>query len=122
MFRNTNRNDFPSLQIWRSSPPGSMVYNRTSEIQLQLDDQMITGNYVEINIMLNGDSRIELQSGDVIGYYHPLDSHYNVRDIETDGYFLYRFDGPPPPISVNLSEADHMLNLRQPLIQFVIGM
>ena len=73
------------------------------------------------NIILTGDNTIEFQSGDVVGYYHPSDPRYSVRDISTDGYVLYRFDGSPVPNSVNLSNRDAMNNFRQPLIQFTIG-
>jgi len=121
---NSNRNAFPSLQVWRVSSFGLVTYNRIGETQLQSDDQMISGSnsFLETNTTLTGDDRIEFQSGDVIGYYHPPDSRYQVRDIKTDGYFLYRFDELPPPNPVNLNEANNMFNFRQPLIQFMIGM
>ena len=61
------------------------------------------------------------QSGDVIGYYQPPNARYQVRDIRTMGYTLYRYDGSPPN-SVNLTERDFMVDFRQPLIQFTIGM
>jgi len=120
---NMNRNGFPSFQVWRPSSPGSLIYNRISEVQLQSDDQVIIGSngFQEARIPLNGDDRIEFQSEDVIGYYHPLDSRYNVRDIQTDGYLLYLFDESPPPASINLDERSARRNSRQPLIQFQIG-
>jgi len=123
MNTNRNRNGFPSFQVWRPSSPGSLIYNRAGQVQLQSGDQVTTGRngFQEASISLNGDDRIEFQSEDVIAYYHPPDSRYNVRDIETDGYLLYRFDGSPPPTSVNLNERDNKRNFRQPLIQFQIG-
>ena len=109
------------FQIWRPSSPS--LYNRIGEVQLQSVDQVTRGNsgFLETNITLTGDDRIEFQSGDVVGYYHPSGSQYVVRDIPTDGYVLYRFDGSPPPTSVNLNEGDRRINSRQPLIQFQIG-
>ena len=122
--RNNNMNNFPSFQVWRPSQPGSVMYNRTGEVQLQSDDQVTTGSngFLEMNIILTGDDRIEFQSGDVVGYYHPNSSRYQVRSLQTDEYVLYRFDVSPTPTSVGLSEANFMSQLRQPLIQFAVGM
>ena len=117
---NRNRNDYPSFQVWR---PSSTIYNRIGEVQLQSDDQVTgSGTYQTANIILTDDNTIEVQSGDVVGYYHPLQSRYRVRDIiSTAGYVLYRFDGSSVPNSVNLSNDDAIGGTRQPLIQFTIG-
>ena len=99
-----------------------MIYNKTGEVQLQSDDQVTEGyNNFEAAIILTGKNRTEFQSGDVIGYYHPRQSRYQVRDISTNGYILYRFNGSPAPSSVNLSTATDTHNYRQPLLQFTIG-
>ena len=114
---------FPSFQIWRLSSPGSTVYNRIGEAQLSSDDQVTrgSGNFLETNIILTGDDRIEFQSGDVVGYYHPNDVRYSVRGIRTRGYVLYQFDNSSPATSVDLIDANFIFNFRQPLIQFTIG-
>ena len=119
---NTNRNDYPSFQVWRPSSVGSTIYNRIGEVQLQSDDQ-VTGNgtYQTANIILTGDNTIEFQLGDVVGYFHPPNVRYRVRTIRTDGYILYQFDGSPAPTSVNLNNANSNNNNRQPLIQFTVG-
>jgi len=113
---------FLTIQVWRPSSPGSMKYNKINGARLQSYDQVtsVRGRQ-EANISLYGENRIEFQSGDVIGYYHPPNSRYQVKDIQTRGYVMYRFDGSPPPTSVNLNEADAMLDNRQPLIQFTFG-
>ena len=117
-----NRDDYPSFQVWRAVSVGSTVYNKIGEVQLQSDDQVTdSGDNQTANIILTGDDTIEFESGDVVGYYHPPNSRYLVRDINTTGYILYRFDGSPASNSVNLSEYDLMFNFRQPLIQFIIG-
>ena len=124
VVRNLTRNDPLSFQVWRPSSDGSTIYNKIGEVQLQSDDQLTTGssNFLEANITLTGNNTIEFQSGDVVGYYHPSNTHYSVRDINTTGYVLYRFDGSPVPNSVNLSNRDAIGgNSRQPLIQFTIG-
>ncbi|XP_065899767.1 CUB and sushi domain-containing protein 1-like [Dysidea avara] len=122
VIRSNSRDDPLSFQVWRSSSPGSMTYNRISEVLLQSDNQVTIrrSDFYDANIVLTGNSRIEFQSGDIVGYFHPNDARYSVRDIRTDEYVLYRFDGSPSPTSVDLSTRDAMINFRQPLIQFTI--
>ena len=120
---NKHRNDYPSFQVWRPSSVKSTIYSKIGEVQLQSDDQVTgSGTYRTANIIFTGNSTIEFQSGDVVGYYHPPQSRYRVRDISTAGYVLYRFDGSSVPNSVNLRNYDAIGgNSRQPLIQFTIG-
>ena len=118
---NDRRNDYPFFQVWRPASFGSTIYNKTGEVQLQSDDQVTgSGTYRTTNITLTGNNTIEVQSGDVVGYYHPPDSRYRMRTIQTREYILYQFAGSPG-LSVNLSNADQINNNRQPLIQFTIG-
>ena len=99
-----------------------MIYNKIGEVQLQSDNQVTEGyNNFEATIILTDNSRTEFQSGDVIGYYHPIQSRYQVRDVSTRGYVLYRFDGSPAPSTVNLSAANDMFDYRQPLLQITVG-
>ena len=110
--------------MWRPLSTNSTVYNKTGEVQLRSDDQ-VTGsrNNRVANIILTGNNTIEFQSGDVVGYYHPPQSRYQVRTIRTDGYVQYQFNESPAPTSVDLNNADSddIDNERQPLIQFTIG-
>ena len=118
----SGRSDALLFQVWRPSSVGPTIYNRTGEVQLQSNQVTGSGTYRTANIILTGDDTIEFQSGDVVGYYHPSNARYQVRDISTPGYVLYRFDGSPVPYSVNLSEYDAIGGTsRQPLIQFMIG-
>ena len=120
---NGNRHDYPCLQVWRIASAGSTIYRKTAEVQLSDAHMAISGGFRIANIMLTGNDTIEVQSGDVVGYYHPSDSRYLVRDILTDGYELYRFDGSPAADNTeNLSQRDNMFNYRRPLLQFAIGM
>ena len=80
-----------------------------------------SGNYRTANIILTGSDKIEVQSGDVVGYYRQSYSRYRLRTIQTDGYIQYEFDGTNAPTSVNLNNADRSINERQPLIEFTIG-
>ena len=118
----SSRSDYPFLQVWRPASVGSTTYNKIDEVQLS-DDQ-VTGNdtYQIASIILTGNNTIEVQSGDVVGYYHSPQSRYIMRDIITNGYVQYRFDGSPVADNINLNQSDHILNFRQPLLQFAIGM
>ena len=119
---NQNRVDYPFFQVWRPESVDSTVYNKIGEVQLQSDDQ-VTGsnnNNRVANIVLTGNDTIEFQSGDIVGYYHPLQSRYRVRTIQANGYRLYQFDGSPST-SVDITNANRSNNNRRPLIQFTIG-
>ena len=123
IFFDSSRSDFPFLQMWRAAAVGSTIYNKIGEVQLSDDQVTGSGDYRTANITLTGNDTIEVQSGDVVGYYHPPQSRYLVRDIQTNGYVLYRFDGSPAADNTeNLSQRDYRLNNRQPLLQFAIGM
>ena len=99
-----------------------MIYNKTSEIQLQSENQVTEGyNNFETTIILTGEKRLEFQPGDIIGYYQLPESCYRELDVDTMGYVLYQFNGTSPPDTLNLSEADQILNNRQPLLQFTFG-
>ena len=115
-----NRNDSLFLQVWRPSSVGSTMYNKIGEVQLQSDDQLTgSGHFRTANITLTGNNSIQVQSGDVVGYYHPPDARYQVRTIQTNGYILYRFIGSCTSVDLNNSFKSN--NYRQPLIQFTIG-
>ena len=120
LFLSHHRNDYPYFQVWRAESVNSTIYNKIGEVQLQSDDQVTgSGNRPTANIILTGNNTIEVQSGDVVGYYHPPDARYQVRTTGTDGYILYQFVESFQ--SVNLSNNVYDENYRQPLIQFTIG-
>ena len=116
---NQNRNDYPFFQVWQLAVDSTTIYNKTGEVQLSDDQVTGSGDYQTANIILTGNNTIEVQSGDVVGYYHPLQSHYRVRTIQTIGYILYQFMGSHD--SVDLSNNISSNDQRQPLIQFTIG-
>ena len=120
----TSRTNYLTFQVWRAASDGSTIYFNIGEVQLQSDDQVTLGmsnEYGEANIILTGNNTIEVQSGDVVGYYHPPDARYQVRTLQNDGYVIYRFNEAPGN-SEDLSDRNSMTNNRQPLIQFDIGM
>ena len=115
---NEDRTDYPCFQVWRQAV--NATYNKIGQVQLKPDDQVTgSGNNRIANIILIGDNTIEVQSGDVVGYYHPSQSRYRVRTIQTRGYILYQFRVSPE--SVDLSNSMRNDDRLQPLIQFTIG-
>ena len=114
------KSSYPRFQVWRAGSFGSRMYNRIDEVQLQSDDQVTGSNIFQTaNIILTGNNTIEVQSGDVVGYYRPRNARYRVRTIETNGYILYKFSGLPESVDLNNNTGNG--NNRQPLIQFTIG-
>ena len=67
-----------------------------------------------------GDNRIEFQSGDVIGYYHPNEVRYRLWTIETIEYTSYSRDEGSPPTVFNINNVDNS-DTSQPLIQVLYG-
>ena len=118
---NPDGNEYPSFQVWRPSSVGLTVYNKVGQIQLS-DGQVTRGsrNLEEANIVLT-DNTIEFQSGDVVGYYQPPDSRYQVMYIQTNEYRLYQFNVSSVRSLLNLSNADGNASHQQPMIQFNIG-
>ena len=115
--------DYPTFQIW--SPTVTDSYTNIGEVQLQ-ENQVSQCNSTDncnANIVLTGNDTIEFQSGDVVGYYHPQQTDYQVTTIRTNEYVQYRFDGSPAPTSVDLTTVanNRMSDQRQPLMQFAIG-
>ena len=106
--------------MWRLSSTSSTTYNKIGEVQLSHDQVAGSGTYQTATIILTGSDTIEVQSGDVVGYYHESFSRYRLRTIQTDGYILYEFDGSNIPTSVNLNNASRHTNERQPLIKFTV--
>ena len=119
---NDDDKNYPIIQVWRPWSIGSMIYNKTGEVQLTSSDQ-VTGNDNNrlVTITLTGNNTIKVQPGDVVGYYHPSQLFNRICTRNIDGYILYQFEGSPNLTSVNLSSANRNNDRRQPLIQFSIG-
>ena len=119
--RRENQNNYSFFQVWRPSSTSSTTYNKIGEVQLSHDQVTGSGAFRTATIILTGNDTIEVQSGDVVGYYRKSFSRYRLRTIQTDGYILYEFDGSNDPTSVDLNNADRSKNKQQPLIKFTIG-
>jgi len=116
------RYDYPYIQIWRPSSKDSTTYGKIAQVQVR-KSHITNLTYVEANIPLTGTNRILVESGDVIGYYHPVDAGYKVRTIQTAGFILYEFDDIDGSIGtlVDLVDSMRYLHVRQPLMEFTIG-
>ena len=119
--RRVNEDNFSFFQVWRPSSTSSTTYNKINEVQLSHDQVTGSGTYRTATIILTGNNRIEVQSGDVVGYYRESFSRYRLRTIQTDGYIQYEFDGSNNLTSVNLRIANNSIDERQPLIEFAVG-
>ena len=115
--------DNPSFyQVWRVASVDSTIYNKIGEVQLSDDQVTGSGDFRTANIILTGDNTIEVQSGDVVGYYRERGARYRLRTVQADDYILYEFDSESnAATSINLNNADHNTNKEQPLIEFTIG-
>ena len=122
MSRSESRWYLPYFQIWRPVSLMSTIYNKTQEVQLEFGHVTVpSDSRASISITLTDDKRLEFQSGDVIGFYHPDDARYQLRTIRTKGYIRYEFSGSSTLASVDLNTDSNVMDERQPLIQFTIG-
>ena len=78
-------------------------------------------NYDRANLPLSGNSRIEFQSGDVIGYYQPFISLRLIWNIQTSGYTSYSTAATSPSTSIDISTVENADNNHQPLIAVMFG-
>ena len=120
-FNPDGKDIFPIFQVWRPALSfGSTIYTKAGEAPLPSDDQVETFNFIILaNITLTDNNTIEVQSGDVVGYYHPPDPRFRVRTIPTFGYMQYKFSGSAELVDLNNNTDND--DERQPLIQFIIG-
>ena len=116
-----NGTNYPFFQVWRPASVGSTIYNKVGEVQLQSDDLLseVSDATQIATLFLTGNNTIAIQPDDVVGYYHPPQSRYQVRASLTDGYIIYEFGGSSQLVDLN-NHVDTDDN-RRPLIQFTIG-
>ena len=120
MEKLTSKDSYPIFQVWRLSSPASMMYERIGEVQQQASHAVsCIIDKCTTTISLTGNSRIEFNAGDVIGYYHPSDTRYQVVTVKTAGYIQYQFGASLT--TADLMNANRSDDNRQPLIKFEIG-
>ena len=123
MVFDNSRSGYPFFQVWRPASVGSTIYNKIGEVPLQSDDQLSEVNNIfqTATIDLTGNNTIEVQSGDVVGYYHPPDARLRVLSGITVGYRVYEFSESHKSVDLNITLFNNTNFHRQPLIQFTIG-
>ena len=119
---------YPSVQIWRRSGMNSPNYAKVDTLCALTDSDITmrndsTGEYYLGNVSCNGDSRIEFQSGDIIGYYQGDPSRYQLWSIDATGYTSYYREGSSDPLDTFNTNAGNVMKTenRQPLIQVKFG-
>ena len=123
MVFDNSRSDYSFFQVWRPVSVCSTINNKTGEIQLQSDDQLseVNDTLQTATVNLTGNNMIEVQSGDVVGYYHPPDPRFRVLSRKTVGYRVYEFSESYKSVDLNNTLFNNSNFYRQPLIQFTIG-
>ena len=118
----------PYLEVWHPSSSVIAVFDKVGEFQLVESEIVQIGHdrssaYWLLDVTLNDDERIEFEAGDVIGYYHPPDTRYQIWSIQTAGYTVYVNESTTAlnTTNLNLYNRSDISNSRQPLIQFTIG-
>ena len=109
-------NDYPFIQIWRPSPH-SQLYSLVDKVQMQSSHYNTEKIYIYADI---NDINMHFLTGDVIGFYNPPNSGYQLRRQKGAGYFVYHvFDGSEVS-QINFPSDTHF-DGRLPVIQFTIG-
>ena len=115
--------NFPLFQVWHPVSLHSSSYTIIGEVQLPAGDLVGSSStgYSFASLALNGNSQIEFQSGDVIGYYQPADSQFKIWSIQTSGYTSYSSTVTSSSTSIDTSSVNNIENDRQPLIEVTFG-
>ena len=119
----SKRSEYPLFQVWRPASIHSTTYMKIGEVKLQSDDQLseVNDTFKTVTITVTGANTIEVQSGDIVGYYHPPDARFRVLTGITVGYRAYEFSEPHESVDLNNTLFNNSNYYRQPLIQFTIG-
>ncbi|XP_065896410.1 P-selectin-like [Dysidea avara] len=108
-------NDFPMIQVWRPSSPGSSVYNNISQVELSMGISVGLPAYFYINVSTN--VSMDFQSDDVIGYYQPPQPRRVIWNIQTSGYTSYSNNVNSSGTTIDINNVDNVETNRQPLIE-----
>lgn len=77
------KRSFPSIQVWRSCNPS---YCMTDNYTLSADDIKSEGELTNVSLRNN---TMRFQQGDIIGYYIPIGSAYNIQNVHAMGNISY---------------------------------
>ena len=109
----------PVFQVWRPLSPGSSAYSKIGQVQFEINETR-----VDIpKVSLTGNDQIEFQSGDVIGCYQPINSHYRVGYIIDSNYVSYFTSNSSfTTTTINVSSPTFFETKGRPLISVMLGM
>jgi len=114
-------NNFPRIEIWRPSSPGSSVYSNLGYVTLSrgtlIGDPTSGYYFLRLSIINSSD----FQFGDVIGYYQPSQPRRVIWNINTTGYTSYSNNVNSPSNTIDINDVDHVERDRQPLIELQFG-
>ena len=111
----------PRILIWHPLNRDHTMYSVRNATRLRNNLIKELGDYYFAKESFTGTDRIEIQSGDVIGYQQRLTLCYTVWSNEVDGYTSYDASSiTDDTININDSSATAYSNL-QPLIQVDFG-
>ena len=113
----SSRSGNPTIQVFR--PTSSSSYSEVHEYTLQDSDITDMGDYHLANVSFTGSDRVEVQSGDIIGYHIRSTPRYNIWNIQTIGYTSYATFAFNPSNSFTISNSGTAS--KQPLIQVIFG-
>ena len=115
--------NFLSILVWRPLNTEQTTYYIANTYTLSIYDNIVRRrNYYFVDISFTGNNRIEVQSGDTIGYRHRSKACYSVWSKEAadnTSYSTNDIDNDTVNISDSSVTSDHDL---QPLIQVDFGM
>jgi len=112
--------DLPIIQIWRPSSLNSTVYNRIGQAQFT-NTTHVTTNHSFTNITISNSSELEFQSGDVLGYYHSINSSHLISNILAIGHTSYvSSSSSASTVTIDVMEFTRNYN-EQPLIGMTFG-
>ena len=122
--QDSNGDNYPHIEIWHPVSPSNLnpTYIKLSEYVLTENDITEMNNYYFANVSFDTNEATQLQSGDIIGYYHPPSPRYTVWSVDTSGYVSYNIRTATYQNYVNASDLLNTVNDRQPLIQVLYGM
>jgi len=115
-----NTENYPTVQIWRPSSPGSSFYTRIAQEQLAFGTVMVDNNFLQYYI-INRSINLLAEFGDVIGYYQPLFPRRLISSIQSSGYTSYSNSVNSPSNTIDINDTDHVETDRQPLIELHFG-
>ena len=114
MARGTGGGDNPSIEIWR---PSGTTYNRRSQYTINNNDARNMGSYDLAEVTFTG---VDVESGDVIGYYLSENLRRTVWNIAGSASYTISSNSALSSFDINGTNVQTVGD-RQPLILAMFG-